>query len=503
MKILTDNTFMNLSRFSLYAFRIFIYSFIGLFAYLSFALFVPPAYAQGSQPATGPLKCWSGQGFGSAMDTSCNQGSVNSDAYINDLTNKNMASIACSIIPYPGPNGCSNDPARLRVMMNNSAIGMATNTMAFLYSHPPAQTSVFVRDLGQTLGFLPKSAEAQGIGFTGLSTLLPLWKAFRNVAYGLMAIIISVIGFMVMLRKKIDPKTVVTVQNALPRIVIALILVTFSYAIVGLAVDLMYFVMILGLRMLISAVPNTFGPEEVSFYTSGGIWNLWWGMFGTTMRSWDDVMKLLSWNNGYGFVGGVSAVINTIVYGWWLIPILLAVMVLIGYIRILFMLISAYIQIIIALIVSPLQLVAEALPGTNVFAGWLGNLVANLSVFPITAIMIVIGRILTSADPTFGASKLWTPPLLGTGGSAGYTGLIGLGILFTIPSVAGAVKELLKAKPAVNAGPGAILGPLASGGGMIFQTLYQGSFVWNAFRHKTDERSRLEQVTNTSAPKHP
>ena len=34
-------------------------------------------------------------------------------------------------------------------------------------------------------------------------------------------------------RKKIDPKTVVTAQNAIQRVIIALILITFSYAIVG------------------------------------------------------------------------------------------------------------------------------------------------------------------------------------------------------------------------------------------------------------------------------
>ena len=426
----------------------------------------PPAHA-----------AWTGLGYGTAMDVADLQDAINSDAYITDLTQKNMAAIACSIIPFPGENGCSNDPARLQLLMNNSAIGVATNTMAFLYSHPPAQTSVFVRDIGQTLGFLPKETHAQGIGFSGFSVILPLWKVFRNVAYGLMAIIMTIIGFMVMLRKKIDPKTVVTVQSALPRIVIALILVTFSYAIVGILVDLMYFVLLLGLRLLMSAAPNALGPDTASFYATGGWWNLWWGMFGSSFHAFDDLIKLTSWNNGYGIAGGISAVVGTVVLGWWLIPLLLAIMVLIGYIRILFMLVSAYIQIIIALIVSPLQLVVEALPGTNAFAGWLGNLVANLSVFPITAIMIVIARILTTSDPAYGAAKLWTPPLLGTTGSAGYTGLIGLGILFTIPSVAGSIKELLKAKPAVNAGPGAILGPAGAGLGQIMQLWYQVSMI--------------------------
>ena len=43
---------------------------------------------------------------------------------------------------------------------------------------------------------------------------------------------------MIMFRKKVDPQTVVTIQNSLPRIVIALILITFSYPIAALIFNL-------------------------------------------------------------------------------------------------------------------------------------------------------------------------------------------------------------------------------------------------------------------------
>ena len=62
-------------------------------------------------------------------------------------------------------------------------------------------------------------------------------KAFRNFAYVLITLLFIIMGLMIMFRVKIDPRTVVSFQSALPKIIMALILVTFSYAIVGLLID--------------------------------------------------------------------------------------------------------------------------------------------------------------------------------------------------------------------------------------------------------------------------
>ena len=72
---------------------------------------------------------------------------------------------------------------------------------------------------------------AQGIGFSALTPTLQVWKAFRNLSYFLFIIIFIVVGFMIMFRAQINPQTVVTVQAALPKIVVTLIMITFSYAI--------------------------------------------------------------------------------------------------------------------------------------------------------------------------------------------------------------------------------------------------------------------------------
>jgi len=71
-----------------------------------------------------------------------------------------------------------------------------------------------------------------------LPAILDIWKNTRNVSYVLFTVIFIVIGFMIMFRKRIDPQTVVTVQNALPRVVLSLILITFSYPIVSIIFSL-------------------------------------------------------------------------------------------------------------------------------------------------------------------------------------------------------------------------------------------------------------------------
>ena len=45
----------------------------------------------------------------------------------------------------------------------------------------------------------------QGIGFSKLQSLLPLWRMSRNIAYIFFIIIFVFIGFAIMFRAKISP----------------------------------------------------------------------------------------------------------------------------------------------------------------------------------------------------------------------------------------------------------------------------------------------------------
>jgi hypothetical protein len=428
-------------------------------------VFVPAAHAT-------PIDPLPDAGYvGTTANNQAKDGKTSKEVYTINSQDLYLAGFQCIGI------GCSDDPTNM-FYYGKSAVSNITNVVADIYTNPPADLALWVRDTAQAMGFMPKQANAQGIGFSGLSVLLPIWKGFRNIAYALLAIVMIVIGFMVMFRKKIDPKTVVTVQNALPKIVITLLLITFSYAIVGLMIDLMYLVIALAAALLIPVSNGALGADTASKYMNGGIWNLFVMVLGGGLNSVNSIASLLSVHDipiigsGIPVVGGVANI---------LIGAIVAVALLIAWVRILFLLVGAYIQILISLFIGPLQILTEAFPGSNGFSSWLKNLFVNIAVFPITAAMLMIGTILASLNQ--GATKVWTPPLLSSGGATGWVGIIGLGVLFAIPGIAGSLKEALKAKPAVNAGPGAIFGPIGTGVSQGMNLWYQGTMIKSMGKH--------------------
>jgi hypothetical protein len=118
-----------------------------------------------------------------------------------------------------------------------------TNTDSLM--HIPARSSHFIGYLQESFGLptayaQPTGGFTSGIGFNGLAPLLPIWAAFRNIAYLFITIIFVLIGFAIMFRVKIDARTVMNIENQIPKLIAVLILITFSYAIAGLAVDAMY-----------------------------------------------------------------------------------------------------------------------------------------------------------------------------------------------------------------------------------------------------------------------
>jgi len=118
------------------------------------------------------------------------------------------------------------------------AIGVMSHFIGSLYNIP-IHTGDYVGYLAQNFG-ITKKAYAQGAGFEGLKPILSVWTAFRNIVYLIFTIVFVVIGFAIMFRVKIDPRTVMTIQNQIPKIIIGILLVTFSYAISGFLIDMMW-----------------------------------------------------------------------------------------------------------------------------------------------------------------------------------------------------------------------------------------------------------------------
>lgn len=115
-----------------------------------------------------------------------------------------------------------------------SLIGLANYIQGSIDTEPvPTNLAYFWNDSIKNVPFANRAlaADVSYAHAPYLPLILDLWKAARNVAFGLLAIVMLTVGMMIMFRKKLSPQLVVTAQYALPRIALAVVLIAFSYPI--------------------------------------------------------------------------------------------------------------------------------------------------------------------------------------------------------------------------------------------------------------------------------
>lgn len=145
---------------------------------------------------------------------------------------------------------CTDNPSDGDKNYNSSIFGFMSNMITTPFSKPPASFTYWAYSGLKNAGFIPQSYAAEGIGFAAISPFMNLWKIFRDLSYMLLVLVLVAIGFMVMFRMKLNPQTIISVENALPKIVVSLILITFSFAIAGFLIDLMYIIIALSISLL-------------------------------------------------------------------------------------------------------------------------------------------------------------------------------------------------------------------------------------------------------------
>lgn len=261
--------------------------------------------------------------------------------------------------------------------------------IAGVYSSPPASGVQYLADLGRNLGIV-KPVYAQGKGFRIMEPTQPIWKAFRNLTYVLFTLILVAMGFAIMFRVKISPQAVITIQSALPRIVLALVLITFSYAIVGFMLDIMMFVNLL--------IAKTF--EGIMNEAPGG------GTFLAFVRASDFIRGLtlpatlenlwppLNTASAYITVSSIVFLLFTTIFVPFLgiiFSLIIAILLLIALLRCLWALLKAFTMIILNLIFAPFRILIGVLPGSDAISSWFRDLLANIAVFPAMLIMFFLG----------------------------------------------------------------------------------------------------------------
>lgn len=318
----------------------------------------------------------------------------------------------------------------------------------------------------------------QGIGFVGLTPVLEIWIAFRNLTYLLFVIVFIVVGLGIMFRLNIDARAVMTIQNQIPKIVIALILITLSYAIAGFLIDMMYVAIYLiihifdsqGLPTLtnidtnpVMAVGPLGGVHDIASPAAKGVGGIISSLFeGSIGRVVGAIVGGLIGGfigGGFGILGGVIGSVGGLIigglFGSKLIGIIamviayliIAVAILSTLFRVWFMLIKSYIFILLDVIFAPFWIVGGILPGApGGFGPWLRSLLANLSAFPTVILLFMIGK--TIQELTANTSGNFVPPLVGNpGGNSGEAigSIIGLGIILIMPEAITMTKQAFKA----------------------------------------------------------
>ncbi len=387
---------------------------------------------------------------------------------------------------------------------NNGGLIGATANGIIAEFNIPIHTSGYIHYLTNEFGVGRAYAAATnpGVGFTGLEPLLGLWTAFRNIVYLFFVIIFVLVGIAIMFRVQIDPRTVMTLENQLPKIVIGLILVTFSYAIAGVLIDLMWLITFLVINVLGSADPsaptltkvatnellqgplgyinnvlssNNFGGVlDVSGVAAKAIWQVVNNIFtvnnmakiGLPDNSNQNLLTIVT-GGLEAFFGAILGVIFGAILGLLGFLIIL-IALLITMFRVWFALLQAFAYIILDVILAPFYIAAGLIPGSAIgFGSWVRGMAGNLLAFPTVVFMFVLARVLLdafgttttvtatgaiqqayAATTTVGGGSLFEPPLIGSfnGNGAGNPlgAFVALAIIFATPAVMGVIKKALQ-----------------------------------------------------------
>jgi hypothetical protein len=365
---------------------------------------------------------------------------------------------------------------------------------------PPASGIGYLAHLKNDFGITKKTYaqsgpqeclnSANGIGFCAIEPLLPVWKTMRNIVYLLFILVFIVIGMGIMLRIHIDPRTVMTIQNQIPKIIVGIVAISFSFAIAGFLIDVMYLSIYLFTSTIAQATPGVLDLNNSLRITQAtdpfqalntswqiatgeevGIWHIserTAGAFAGIV-----VSALTEAQGALGFLwdlfGGMIHVFGTI---------FLVIAIIILLIKVFIVLLLAFLNIILDIIFAPWWILAGLFPGGPLGLGaWIRDLIANLAVFPVTIGFMLLGSYLMNAfysnSDQFGRMNF---PLLGSAGtnSQAIAALIGFGFILMLPNLLKATKAALKT-PNMNFGP--LFGPLRSSGGIITSIPKRGQQV--------------------------
>lgn len=256
------------------------------------------------------------------------------------------------------------------------------------------------------------AAQNGGFGYnTAALSLIPIWSTVRNLSYGFVVIATMILAFMVMFQVKINPQTMITVQSSIPRVIGAAILITFSYAIAGFIIDLMY--VFIGLIAMVISSSGLSQADSIQIFSSLTDKDLllysylYWSIFSHTAFA-------ISKNAGvYGII-------------IFIVALLAIFTVLSSSVKIIVMTIKNFALLVIAIITGPLEIMLGIITQSTGFGSWLKKIIGYSIFYPVLGLLYFLaffflfqggsGLTVDSTTPFFPTpdfipASSWSPPL--------------------------------------------------------------------------------------------
>lgn len=411
-------------------------------------------------------------------------------------------------------------PYLSQVNTSNGVLGMSLSMIGEVIGNPPIHSSLFLANLGEQIGIKSAHAQVSGSGSGVLAPIFKLWEVSRNISYLAMILIFIIVGLMVMFRQKLNPQTVVSIQMALPGLVIGLVMITFSYFLASLISDFAfigtnlvgyYFSLAQGgtgplqpplinpsgkeenILNIFSKYTGILNQETISRALSASVWNNINDEIGRLLTTLSAAFVYQITNQATSIASSIPKIGDFIkqtlsgaaalkalsdpsgMTGFalsWIAGIIL----IYSMFKLLFKLIMNLLNIIFLTISAPFQFLAASLPGKQEIATkWFFNMLCNILVFPaIVGVFYFVAFILGVNDPTLplprggiapvSLGNTSTFPLLG-GLDLGFLNLLlAFGALVASPSIPDVIcKTVGKQGGAGGLLAGAVGGAMASG----------------------------------------
>ncbi len=507
------------------------------------------SFAQESQPSTLPAK--TAYPLNTNPDVPQNFHTYTQSVFIEILAGATCIFSGVDILSEDGRClGIDTATKKIGYVDSSQSIGLieVTGNLIGATYNMPASSGTYAKYLASNFG-ITNTTYAQsvcgnttgfgcGIGFEGLEPVLNIWRVFRNLAYLAFVLIFVIIGLGIMFRLNIDARAVMSVQNQLPKIILALVLITMSYAIAGFMIDMMYLSIYLMVNLFASnglATVNNISNPYNAAGSLGGISNIaepaaesvvsvfvsiFDGSFGNNVAKivtgivggflgakaggfLGMTSKLLGAAGPWGAAAGIGLQLGTAVIGGAIasakgpsiiqfvagiiVYLVIMIAILSALFRVWFLLIKTYIFILLDVIFAPFFIMAGLLPGSpgGGFSSWFRSMLGNLAAFPTVLTLFLVGAAIQNQLKDGDSVNNFIPPLVGSlsDDSARSIGsLIGLGIILIMPESVNIAKSMFKSPERKLAS--AIWEPIGKGQGTL--TKFIGNPIQKSLRKESD-----------------